>query len=166
MFLLSSTSRRLTLYLWRWPGKAWPIPSRLDWQPGIGTRRCRIALRPIQSGNLQGKHATSLGYITLMYPHACTLYPMRPSVWPSGIGSRLGRNKLWVRFLAVSDTYPMCIEPTITWVLSGFSGYIYGLGHNCMHNISPCMHNIGFCRSAWIHTHTHTHHLSYCLVFW
>ena len=47
------------------------------------------------------------------------------SLWPSGIGSRLGRNRLWVRFLAVSDIYPMFIEPTITWVPSGFSGYIW-----------------------------------------
>ena len=37
------------------------------------------------------------------------------SLWPSGIGSRLGRNRLWVRFLAVSDIYLMFIEPTITW---------------------------------------------------
>ena len=43
----------------------------------------------------------------------------------SGIGSRLGRNRLWVRFLAVSDIFPMFIEPTITWVPSGFSGYIW-----------------------------------------
>ena len=48
-----------------------------------------------------------------------------PSLWPSGIGSRLGRNRLWVRFLAVSDIYPMFIEPTITWVPSGFSEYIW-----------------------------------------
>ena len=48
-----------------------------------------------------------------------------PSLWPSGIGSRLGGNRLWVRFLAVSDIYPMFIEPTITWVPSGFSGYIW-----------------------------------------
>ena len=47
------------------------------------------------------------------------------SLWSSGIGSRLGRNRLWVRFLAVSDIYPMFIEPTITWVPSGFSGYIW-----------------------------------------
>ena len=47
------------------------------------------------------------------------------SLWPSGIGSRLGQNRLWVRFLAVSDIYPMFIEPTITWVPSGFSGYIW-----------------------------------------
>ena len=46
-------------------------------------------------------------------------------LWPSGIGSHLGRNRLWVRFLAVSDIYPMFIEPTITWVPSGFSGYIW-----------------------------------------
>ena len=44
-----------------------------------------------------------------------------PSLWPSGIGFHLGRNRLrvrnrlWVRFLAVSDIYPMFIEPTITW---------------------------------------------------
>ena len=48
-----------------------------------------------------------------------------PSLWPSGIGSRLGRNRSWVRLLAVSDIYPMFIEPTITWVPSGFSGYIW-----------------------------------------
>ena len=46
-------------------------------------------------------------------------------MWPSGIGSHLGRNRLWVRFLAVSDIYPMFTEPTITWVSSGFSGYIW-----------------------------------------
>ena len=51
-----------------------------------------------------------------------------PSLWPSGIGSRVGWNRLWARFLAVSDIYPIFIEPTITWVPSGFSGYIgYGL---------------------------------------
>ena len=48
-----------------------------------------------------------------------------PSLWPSSIGSRLGRNRLWVRFLALSDIYPMFMEPTITWVPSGFSGYIW-----------------------------------------
>ena len=47
------------------------------------------------------------------------------SLWPSGIDSRLWRIRLWVRFLAVSDIYPMFIEPTITWVPSGFSGYIW-----------------------------------------
>ena len=46
-------------------------------------------------------------------------------LWPSGIGSRLGRKRLWVRFLAVTDINPMFIEPTITWVPSGFSGYIW-----------------------------------------
>ena len=50
---------------------------------------------------------------------------INPSLWPSGISSRLGRNRLWVRFLEVSDIYPMFIEPTITWVPSGFSGYIW-----------------------------------------
>ena len=44
----------------------------------------------------------------LLYADIC------PSLWPSGIGVRLGRNRLWVRFLAVSDIYPMFIEPTIT----------------------------------------------------
>ena len=34
-----------------------------------------------------------------------------PSLWPSGIGAHLRRNRLWVRFLAVSDIYPMFIEP-------------------------------------------------------
>ena len=34
-------------------------------------------------------------------------------------------DRLWVRFLVVSDSYPMFIEPTITWVPSGFSGYIW-----------------------------------------
>ena len=29
------------------------------------------------------------------------------------------------RFLAVSDIYPMFIEPTIIWVPSVFSGYIW-----------------------------------------
>ena len=47
------------------------------------------------------------------------------SLWHSGIGFHLGRNRLWVRFLAVSDIYPMFIGPTITWVPSWFSGYIW-----------------------------------------
>ena len=38
---------------------------------------------------------------------------------------RWGRNRLWVRFLAVSDIYPRFIEHSITWVPSGFSGYIW-----------------------------------------
>ena len=50
---------------------------------------------------------------------------VRLSLWPSGISSRLGRNRSWVRFLAVADIYPMFIKPTITWVPSGFSGYIW-----------------------------------------
>ena len=54
-----------------------------------------------------------------------TIWPYGPSPWPSGIDSRLGRNRLGVRFLAVSDIYPMFIKPTITWVPSGFSGYIW-----------------------------------------
>ena len=48
-----------------------------------------------------------------------------PSLWSSGIGSRLGQNRLWVWFLVVSDIYPMFIEPTITSVPSGFSGCIW-----------------------------------------
>ena len=32
---------------------------------------------------------------------------------------------LWVRFLTVSDIYPTFIDPTITWVPLGFSGYIW-----------------------------------------
>ena len=57
-------------------------------------------------------------------PHWKTLR-FKPSLWPSGIDYRLGRNRLWVRFLVVSDIYSMFIEPTITWVPSGFSGYIW-----------------------------------------
>ena len=63
---------------------------------------------------------------TFNYIILCQLpWGLWPSLWPSGIGSGLGRNRLWVRFLAVSDIYPMFIEPTITWVPSGFSGYIW-----------------------------------------
>ena len=43
----------------------------------------------------------------------------------SVVGAHLGRNRLWVRFLAVSNVYIMFIEPTIKWVPSGFSGYIW-----------------------------------------
>ena len=66
-------------------------------------------------------HAHGIGYYYSMH----MLTNLCPSLWPSGIGSRLGRNRLWVRFLAVSDIYPMFIEPTITWVPSGFPGYIW-----------------------------------------
>ena len=77
--------------------------------------------RAMISGFLSGIHlyivTVLLIYVYLIYLFVC------PSLWPSGIGSRLGRNQ--VRFLAVSYIYPMFIEPTITWVPSGFSGYIW-----------------------------------------
>ena len=41
------------------------------------------------------------------------------------ISEHLGRNRLQVRVLAASDTYPMFIESTITQVPSEFSGYIW-----------------------------------------
>ena len=37
----------------------------------------------------------------------------------------LGRNRLRARVLVLSDTYPMFIEPMITRVPPGFSGYIW-----------------------------------------
>ena len=64
-------------------------------------------------------------FIDFIHPTITNNSVVSPSLWPRGIGSRLGRNRLWVRFLAVSDIYPMFIEPTITWVPSGFSGYIW-----------------------------------------
>ena len=54
-----------------------------------------------------------------------SMYPRLQEQWPSGIGSRLGENRLRVRFLVVSDIYPMFIELTISWVSSGFSVYIW-----------------------------------------
>ena len=66
------------------------------------------------------------------------IYGCRPeSLWPSGISAHLGRNRLRVRFLPVLDdghnimayciiiiiSYLIFIEPTITWVPSGFSRY-------------------------------------------
>ena len=68
----------------------------------------------------------------------CTIYHVHwwesqgASLWPSGIGSCLGRNRLSVRFLAVSDIYPVFIEPTITWVPSGFSGIHMTWHKNCV----------------------------------
>ena len=54
-------------------------------------------------------------------------------LWSSGIGSSLERNRLWVWFLAVSDIYPMFIEPTITWVSSGL--WVHMARHkNCVKN--------------------------------
>ena len=72
----------------------------------------------------RGKQQTEVHKVTRVTTRP-ELTRTRPSLWPSGIGSGLRRNRLWVRFLAVSDIYPMCIEPTITWVHSGFSGYIW-----------------------------------------
>ena len=43
-----------------------------------------------------------------------------------GIGAHLGRNRLRVRVLAVSNTYLMFLEPTVIPVLSGSLG-TYGL---------------------------------------
>ena len=51
------------------------------------------------------------------------------SLWPRGIGTRLGRNRLWAWWRIPGSvgyiSYPMFIEPTITWVPSGFSGCIW-----------------------------------------
>ena len=69
-----------------------------------------------------------------------------PPLWPSAIGSRLGRNRLWVWFLAVSDIYPMFIEPTITWVPSGFSGYIW---LDTITKVSQ-WHNVDNRRGNWV----------------
>ena len=71
--------------------------------------------------NRQG-HVTYFGLFEIINLELDTKIP---SLWPSGIGSRLGRNRLRVRFLAVSDIYPMFIEPTITWVPLGFTGYTW-----------------------------------------
>ena len=58
--------------------------------------------------------------------HASVLtYNNKEKLWPSVIGTHVGRNRSRVQFLAVSDIYPMFIEPTITWVPSGFCGYIW-----------------------------------------
>ena len=48
-----------------------------------------------------------------------------PSLWPSGISVHLRQMRLQVRVLAVSDTYPMFTEPTITRAPLEFSGYIW-----------------------------------------
>ena len=45
-----------------------------------------------------------------------------PSLRPNGIGAHLGRNRLWVRFLVVSDIYIAYDYPPVS---SGFSGYIW-----------------------------------------
>ena len=48
----------------------------------------------------------------------------RMALWPSGIGSRLGRNRLWVRFLALSDIYhiPCSLSLRLLWSLRGSLG--------------------------------------------
>ena len=48
--------------------------------------------------------------------HATIYTEINLSLWPSGININLGRNRLRVRFLAVSDIYPIFIEPTITYL--------------------------------------------------
>ena len=48
-----------------------------------------------------------------------------PSLWPSEIGAYFGRNRLRVRVLTVSETYPMFMEPTITRVFQGFLGIVH-----------------------------------------
>ena len=50
------------------------------------------------------------------------------SLWPSGICAHLVRKRLRVQVLAVSDTYPIFIEPKIIWVPSGISRYIWHYG--------------------------------------
>ena len=82
------------------------------------------------------------------------------SLWPSGIGSRLGRNRLWVRFLAGSDIYPMFIEPTITRVPSGFSGYIWLDTKIVLKNKARqvlWVHNYGLVQNLFEKNHTWQH---------
>ena len=50
---------------------------------------------------------------------------MNNNVRHCGYQCAFEREHFAVRVLAVSDTYPMFVEPTITWVPSGFSGYIW-----------------------------------------
>ena len=60
-------------------------------------------------------------YMLIIIIIIITNYDLKyPSLWPSGIGVHLGRNRLRVRILAVSDTYPMFIESMITRVSSGY----------------------------------------------
>ena len=50
-----------------------------------------------------------------------------PSLWPSGIDAHVGTEQVLslipgsVKYVS----YPMFIEPTITWIPSGFSGYMW-----------------------------------------
>ena len=139
------------IYLWKhlWSDMKWPVPPTPSWNLIYATVESvaprlwlcsRIAsctvYHTLGSGfnffdfNPFVKNLTAL----LSYKTSRSKYPTPhqehhcvPSLWPSGIGSRLGRIKLWVRFLAVSDIYPMFIELTITWVpLRGSLG-TYGL---------------------------------------
>ena len=64
---------------------------------------------------------TNVGSATSRQLFGCKVHSLSRSLWPSGIGSHLGRNRLWVRFLAVSDIYSMFIEPTITWGSDGLT---------------------------------------------
>ena len=73
-------------------------------------------------------HGSAAEAVTVRKVNKTVCVANQRHLWPSGISSCLGRNRLWVRFLADVGyiiIYPMFIEPTITWVPSGFSGYIW-----------------------------------------
>ena len=88
-----------------------------DWPDNI--RRKIIKIDFLKSKN------TKLWKMLIVRMQAIT-WNVRPSLWPSGIDSRLGRNRSWVRWQCrIYIPCSMFIEPTITWVPSGFSGYIW-----------------------------------------
>ena len=83
-------------------GLFWDIVTGLPWTPNgvgsLGPRGYCIFL--------PGAH-----YLTINSPYGADSSLNKLLLlllWPSGIGSRLGRNRLWVRFLAVSDIYIPC----------------------------------------------------------
>ena len=110
VYIVISFLRNFKL-VWVWSE---PLTIDVTWDIYLDTRLACIPISVSKSVTVWKKSKTSQLLINLSV-----------TVAYSGIGSRLGRNRLWVRFLAVSDIYPIFIEPTITWVPLGYSGYIW-----------------------------------------
>ena len=99
--------------------------------------KCLVNIMPYMSINAAECNASNESWVRLII---VKMDIPTPSMWPSGIGSHFGQNRLRVRFLAVSDIYPMFIEPTITWVI--FGELTYNLMNSCQLIPTHCMTNI------------------------
>ena len=146
----------LNMSIWGWLTTAWSQgSSSVGWpvQSPRPASSCsgRRYFSPFPCGS--GARSTS-GYVGSSRSASPRKNNQHPSLWPSGIGAHLVRNKWRVWVLAASETYPMFIEPYTNY--SGPFGVL--LVHmvwykNCVHSNHP--------RKQFTHSLNQWRHLAY-----